>query len=104
LAHRANEPEAEPSPQVCALSSEKPLSLRNLVGSVDRVNTLIADLSQAAVQQGEGIGQINQAITQLDGMTQQNAALVEESTAAAESLKQQAMALSASVAAFKVRS
>ena len=79
-------------------------SLRDLVGSVDRVNSLIADLSQAAVQQGEGIGQINQAITQLDGMTQQNAALVEQSTAAAESLKQQAMALSESVAAFKVRS
>jgi methyl-accepting chemotaxis protein len=79
-------------------------SLRDLVGSVDRVNALIADLSRAAVQQGEGIGQINQAINQLDGMTQQNAALVEQSTAAAESLKQQAMALSGSVAAFKVRS
>jgi methyl-accepting chemotaxis protein len=79
-------------------------SLRNLVGSVDRVNSLIADLSQAATQQGEGIGQIHQAIAQLDGMTQQNAALVEQSTAAAESLKQQAISLSESVAAFKVRS
>ena len=74
------------------------------MSSVDRINSLIADLSQAAVQQGTGIGQINQAIAQLDGMTQQNAALVEQSSAAAASLKQQAMALSDSVAAFKVRS
>ena len=74
------------------------------MSSVDRINSLIADLSQAAVQQGTGIGQINQAIAQLDGMTQQNAPLVEQSSAAAASLKQQAMALSDSVAAFKVRS
>ncbi|MEW6708179.1 MAG: chemotaxis protein, partial [Pseudomonadota bacterium] len=50
-----------------------------------------------------GIGQVNTAVTQLDQMTQQNAALVEESAAAAESLKDQAHKLAGMVAAFRLR-
>ncbi|NWG76312.1 MAG: hypothetical protein HXY24_17200, partial [Rubrivivax sp.] len=55
----------------------------------------------AAAEQSQGIGQVNTAVTQLDQMTQQNAALVEQSAAAAESLKDQAQRLAQVVAMFR---
>ncbi len=73
-----------------------------IVASVQRVTDIIAEISAAAGEQGEGIGQVNVAVTQLDQMTQQNAALVEESAAAAESLKDQAARLVQAVAVFRV--
>ncbi|CAN5899970.1 methyl-accepting chemotaxis protein [soil metagenome] len=77
-------------------------TMREIVGSVQRVSHMIAEITAAASEQSDGIGQVNTAVTQLDQMTQQNAALVEESAAAAESLKEQATKLSGVVAVFKL--
>ena len=73
-----------------------------IVSQVKRVNDLISEISAASVEQTTGIGQIGDAVNQLDQVTQQNAALVEESAAAAESLKVQAVQLSQAVAFFTV--
>ena len=77
-------------------------TMGEIVSSVERVSAIIGEISTAAVEQSEGIGQVNIAVTQLDQMTQQNAALVEESTAATESLKQQVLHLSTVVGAFRL--
>ncbi|HEY9026949.1 MAG TPA: methyl-accepting chemotaxis protein, partial [Burkholderiaceae bacterium] len=77
-------------------------TMEDIVGQVKRVSDLIAEISAATTQQSGGLGQVGDAVTQLDRVTQQNAALVEESAAAAESLKQQAARLVGAVAAFKV--
>ena len=69
---------------------------------VQRVNVMISEISHASDQQSTGIGQVGDAITQLDQGTQQNAALVEEALAAAQSLSQQALALSQVVGKFRV--
>lgn len=73
----------------------------DIVASVQRVTDIIAEIAAAASEQGQGIGQINTAVTQLDYMTQQNAAMVEQSAAAA-SLKEQALLLERAVSAFKL--
>lgn len=70
------------------------LNFGNIVSSVDRVKMMINEINVAAREQSKGISQINQAISNLDGMTQQNAALVEEAAAAASSLNDQANSLS----------
>jgi methyl-accepting chemotaxis protein len=75
-----------------------------VVEQVARVTALIADLGRANAEQRNGIEQIGQAVGQLDHTTQQNAALVEESAAAAESLRRQAETLTASVARFRLAS
>ncbi|MBT9502943.1 MAG: HAMP domain-containing protein [Burkholderiaceae bacterium] len=77
-------------------------TMSEIVGSVQRVTDIIAEISAAAGEQSQGIGQVNVAVAQLDQMTQQNAALVEESAAAAESLREQAMRLAQEVAVFKL--
>ncbi|REC93706.1 methyl-accepting chemotaxis protein [Kushneria indalinina] len=77
-------------------------AMGEIVERVGRVSTVIEELSRATNEQSTGIGQVNQAITQLDDMTQQNAALVEESAAAAESLNQQAQHLATTVGAFRL--
>ena len=77
-------------------------TMSEIVSSVNRVTDIIAEISAAASEQSQGIGQINSAVAQLDQMTQQNSALVEESTAAAESLKEQAMLLANAVGTFKL--
>jgi methyl-accepting chemotaxis protein len=66
------------------------------------VTDVIGEITAAATEQSEGIAGVNQAIGNLDQMTQQNAALVEESAAAAESLRDQAAQLAQAVAVFKV--
>jgi methyl-accepting chemotaxis protein len=63
---------------------------------------MIAAISHATAEQTAGIGQVNDAVTQLDRMTQQNAALVEESAAAADSLQQQATQLVQAVGSFRI--
>ena len=65
-------------------------TLEDILGSVKRVADIVAEIAAASAEQASGIDQVNQAITQMDEMTQQNAALVEESTAAAHSLEEQA--------------
>jgi methyl-accepting chemotaxis protein len=69
---------------------------------VQRVTDIVGEISTAAVEQSQGIGQVNLAVADLDKMTQQNAALVEQSTAAAESLREQASRLSEVVSTFRL--
>ena len=74
-----------------------------VVEQVRRVSTLVSEITVSSSEQNEGIGQINLAISRLDQTTQQNAALVEESAAAADSLKSQAAQLVEAVAVFRLR-
>ena len=83
-----------------ALVSRAGSTMDDIVASVQRVTDIIAEIAAAASEQGQGIGQINTAVTQLDHMTQQNAAMVEQSAAA--SLKEQALLLERAVSAFKL--
>ena len=76
------------------------LTMQSLVDSVQRVNGIMADIAAAAQEQSAGIGQVNIAVSHLDAVTQQNAALVEQSTAATESLSQQAQRLEQAVSVF----
>jgi len=76
-------------------------TMSEIVASVQRVSDIINEITAAAAEQSEGIGQVNHAVNSLDQMTQQNAALVEQSAAAAASLKDQAAQLAASVSVFK---
>jgi methyl-accepting chemotaxis protein len=85
-----------------ALVQNAGTTMGEIVSSVRRVTDIIGEISAAASEQSQGIGQVNVAVTQLDQMTQQNAALVEESTAAAESLKDQASRLAEVVGAFRL--
>ena len=75
-------------------------TMHEIVGSIGRVGDIIAEISAAGQEQELGIGQINQAVSALDDMTQQNAALVEQAAAASESLKQQADTLAGVVGGF----
>jgi len=77
-------------------------TMARIEDSVARVTRLIEDIAQATQSQNQGVGHMHQAVSNLDQMTQQNAALVEESTAAAASLRDQAQALSAVVRQFHV--
>ncbi len=77
-------------------------SMTDIVSSVQRVTDIIGEITAAAAEQSHGIGQVNGAVVQLDQMTQQNAALVEESAAAAESLKDQALRLTEVVSVFRL--
>jgi methyl-accepting chemotaxis protein len=79
-------------------------SMAAIVDSVQRVADIIAEITSASTEQSEGISQVNIAVSHLDSMTQQNAALVEESAAAAESLKDQAGKLASVVSVFKLPS
>jgi len=77
-------------------------SMDAIVLQVKNVNDLIAEIASSSVEQAQGIGQVGDAVTQLDHVTQQNAALVEQSAAAAESLKHQAAKLAEVVSVFKL--
>jgi methyl-accepting chemotaxis protein len=77
-------------------------TMTEIVASVQRVSDIIAEISAATREQSSGIGQVNGSVSQLDQMTQQNAALVEESAAAAESLREQAGRLAGVVGAFRL--
>jgi methyl-accepting chemotaxis protein len=83
------------------LVAEAGQTMSEIVGSVQRVSDIIGEITAAAGEQSDGIGQVNVAVNQLDQMTQQNAALVEESAAAAESLKDQAVRLNQAIAVFR---
>jgi len=78
-------------------------TMQEIVVSVERVSDIIAEITAAAGEQSQGIDQVNTSVMQLDQMTQQNAALVEESAAAAESLREQAHRLAESVQAFRLQ-
>jgi methyl-accepting chemotaxis protein len=77
-------------------------TMHEIVGSVERVSQIVTEITHATEEQSQGIAQIGGAISSLDQMTQQNAALVEQSAAAAQSLQQQADELSSSVAVYRL--
>ena len=77
-------------------------TMSEIVASVQRVSDIVGEITAAAAEQSQGIGEVNTAVAQLDQMTQQNAALVEESAAAAESLREQAGRLAGVVGGFRL--
>ena len=77
-------------------------SMGDIVASVQQVNDIIERISEASSEQAEGIAEVNLAVGQMDGMTQQNAALVEEAAAAAGSLHEQTVNLSRAVSVFQI--
>ncbi|OYT99776.1 MAG: hypothetical protein CFE40_00010 [Burkholderiales bacterium PBB1] len=77
-------------------------TMAEIVSSVQRVSDIIGEITAAASEQSDGIGQVNSSVVQLDQMTQQNAALVEQSAAAAESLKDQASRLADVMSIFRL--
>jgi len=78
-------------------------TMREVVAGIQKVTTLMGEIAAASSEQTLGIEQVNQAIAQMDQVTQQNAALVEEASAAAQSMREQAARLAAAVAQFKLR-
>ncbi|OAX85803.1 chemotaxis protein [Xanthomonas nasturtii] len=77
-------------------------TMGEIVSSVQRVTDIMGEISAASQEQSAGIEQVNQTVTSMDETTQQNAALVEEATAAARSLEEQAVGLTEAVAVFKI--
>lgn len=77
-------------------------TLTDIVNSVEKVALMINDVTNAAMEQNSGIGQINQAITQMDSMTQQNAALVEETSAASRSMSEEANNMNSMISFFRL--
>ncbi len=76
-------------------------TMEEIVAQVKRVSDLIGEIAAASDEQSAGIEQVNTAITQMDEVTQQNASLVEEAAAAAESLEEQSQGLTRAVSVFK---
>ncbi|AOB27048.1 MULTISPECIES: methyl-accepting chemotaxis protein [Bordetella] len=77
-------------------------TMQEIVASVKRVTDIMGEISAASEEQSSGIDQVNRAVSQMDEVTQQNAALVEEAAAAAGSLQEQAQRLAEAVAVFKI--
>ncbi|CAE6692561.1 Methyl-accepting chemotaxis protein I [Paraburkholderia aspalathi] len=77
-------------------------AMRNVSASISRVTQMMAEISASSLEQSTGIEQVNQAVVQMDEMTQQNAALVEEAAAAAASLHQQTQQLKDAVSVFEI--
>ncbi|KAF1059248.1 methyl-accepting chemotaxis protein [Burkholderia gladioli] len=86
------------------LVSNAGATMDEIVRSVKRVTDIMGEIASASAEQGTGIEQVNVAVTQMDEVTQQNAALVEQATAAAQSMADQAESLRAAVSIFKVES
>jgi methyl-accepting chemotaxis protein len=84
------------------LVDEAGKTMGEIVGSIQRVSDIVAEITSASAEQSSGIQQVGDAVSQMDQVTQLNAALVEESAAAAESLKGQAQQLVQAVAVFKL--
>ncbi len=78
------------------------VTMDEIVQAIQRVATIMAEISKASGEQSDGVGQVGEAVSQMDQVTQQNAALVEESAAAAESLKVQAQQLVQAVSLFRL--
>jgi len=79
-------------------------TMDEIVGAIQRVTHIVGEISSASAEQSSGVDQVGEAVTHMDEATQQNAALVEQSAAAAESLKGQAQQLVQAVAVFKLAS
>jgi aerotaxis receptor len=85
------------------LTDSAGVTMTELIASVGRVSQVMEDISHATREQSAGIGQVNQAVIQIDSITQQNAALVEEAAAAAGNLAQQTRCVSQAMAVFKLQ-
>jgi len=83
------------------LVNEAGQAMGEIVSAIQRVTDMMSDISASASEQSDGISQVNQAVVHLDQMTQQNAALVEQSAAAAASMRDQAQRLSEAVNVFR---
>ncbi len=77
------------------------LTMAEIERSIEKVRLLISEITQASIEQSAGIAQVNQTVTHMDQVTQQNAALVEEAAAATESLRDQAETMMHAVSVFK---
>jgi methyl-accepting chemotaxis protein len=77
-------------------------TMEELVSNARRMNDLLTQISTAASEQSNGVTQVGSAVSELDRMTQQNAALVEQTAAAAAALKEQAAAMAQEVGRFKL--
>ncbi len=88
--------------QGTVLVDQAGVTMIEVVASIKRVTDIMGEISAASSEQSVGVAQVGKAITQMDQVTQQNAALVEESAAAAESLKSQAQQLLQAVSVFKL--
>jgi methyl-accepting chemotaxis protein len=85
-----------------ALVNQSGATMDKVVISIKRVNDIMAEIAAASAEQATGIDEVSKAVTDMDEVTQQNAALVEEAAAAAESLQSQAQQLATRVASFKL--
>jgi methyl-accepting chemotaxis protein len=85
-----------------ALVAQAGTTMDQVVASVSHVTAIMAEITSASTEQSTGIGHVNQAITEMDSVTQQNAALVEEAAAAAGSMQEQAAHLAQLVARFEL--
>ncbi len=88
--------------QGTALVGQAGGTMDEIVASIRRVTDIVGEISAASAEQSSGVSQVGQAVTQMDHATQQNAALVEESAAAADALRDQAQALVQAMAVFRV--
>jgi methyl-accepting chemotaxis protein len=86
-----------------ALVSKAGDSLREIVDSIKKVTAVVSEIANASMEQSTGIEQINKALTQMDEVTQQNSALVEENAATAKTLEGQAKSMDERVAGFRLR-
>jgi methyl-accepting chemotaxis protein len=86
----------------CKLVTQAGKTMEDIVNSIHGVSSIMTQISAASVEQTAGIEQVNLAICQMDDVTQQNAALVEQASAAAESLEKQTQDLTVTVAHFKI--
>ena len=77
--------------------------MEEIQAAIERLTTLVGDIASASHEQVTGIDQVNTAVTQMDQVTQQNAALVEQAAASAASLEAQAQRLREAVAGFKLQ-
>lgn len=77
-------------------------TMQEIVSGIQRVADIVGEIASASREQSTGLAQINQAVTQLDSVTQQNAALVEETSAASSALQEQARDLATLAASFKL--
>ena len=88
--------------QGTALVDQAGSTMTDVVSSIRRVTDIMGEISAASHEQAAGVAQVGEAVTHMDQVTQQNAALVEEMAAAASSLKSQAEDLVGTVAVFKL--
>ena len=88
--------------QGAKLVDQAGITMNEVVASVGRVTGIMSDITVASKEQSQGIEQVNQAIIEMDDATQQNAALVEQAAAAAQSMQDQAAALAEVVNTFKI--